>query len=138
MLFVNCAVEEAEPHCSTIEKSPIETSIDTGTNADLITQKFINELSLVHHVNKSNSLELQTPDGSFSVLGKVELQTSFNVDGKHKSTDPVEFLVVGPDWPGPDLMLGKPWLQKNGATIDMCNSQLILHDNFAIPIVENK
>ena len=57
---------------------------------------------------------------------------------QHKSTDPVEFLVVGPDWPGPDLMLGKPWLQKNGAMIDMCNSQLILHDNFAIPIVENK
>ncbi|CAJ0853853.1 5445_t:CDS:1, partial [Entrophospora sp. SA101] len=91
-----------------------------------------------HHVNKSNSLELQTPDGSFSVLGKVELQTSFNVDGKHKSIDPIEFLVLGSDWPGPDLMLGKPWLQKNGAKIDMCNSQLILHDNFAIPIVENK
>ncbi|CAJ0847177.1 6834_t:CDS:1, partial [Entrophospora sp. SA101] len=40
MLFVNCAIEE---------KSPIETSIDTGANADLITQKFINELGLVHH-----------------------------------------------------------------------------------------
>jgi len=103
MLFVNCAVKE---------KSPIETLIDTGSDADLITQKFINELGLVHHVNESNCPELQTPDGSFSVLGKVELQTSFNVDGKHKSTDPVEFLVVGPDWPGPDLVLGKPWLQK--------------------------
>nr|CAG8580880.1 710_t:CDS:2 [Entrophospora candida] len=110
MLFVNCAAEE---------KSPIETLIDTGANADLITQKFINE------------------------SGKVELQTSFsrasstNVGGKHKSTDPVEFLVVEPDWPGPDLMLGNPWLQKNGAIINMCNNKLSIHDNFAIPIFQS-
>ncbi|CAJ0900680.1 2185_t:CDS:2 [Entrophospora sp. SA101] len=58
-------------------------------------------LGLLHHVNETNCLELPTPDGTFSVLGKVELQTSFsrasstNFDGKHKSTDPVEFLVVG-------------------------------------------
>ncbi|CAJ0835314.1 13190_t:CDS:1 [Entrophospora sp. SA101] len=136
MLFVNCAVEEAEPHCYTIEKS-IESLIDTGANADLITQTFINELGLVHHVNESNGIELQTPSGSFSVLGKVELQTSFNVDGRHLSTDPVEFLVVGPDWHGPDLVLGKPWLQKNGATIDMCNNKLSIHDNFAIPIFQS-
>nr|CAG8638821.1 7158_t:CDS:2 [Entrophospora candida] len=124
MLFVNCPVKE---------KSPIETLIDTGANTDLITQKFINKLGLVHYVNESNCPELQTPDGSFSVLGKVELQTSFsrasstNVDGKHISTDPVEFLVVGPDWHGPDLMLGKPWLQKMAQRL-ICMSQINVLD----------
>ncbi|CAJ0881944.1 4513_t:CDS:1, partial [Entrophospora sp. SA101] len=73
----------------------------------------------------------------------VELQTNFsgasstNVDGKNKSIDPVEFLVIGSDWPGPDLVLGNPWLQKNGTMIDMCNNKLSMHDNFAIPIVKN-
>ncbi|CAJ0857698.1 10182_t:CDS:2 [Entrophospora sp. SA101] len=83
-------------------------------------------LGLVHHVNETNCLKLQTPDGAFSVLGKVELQTNFsgarkvelqtnfsgasstNVDGKNKSIDSVEFLVLGSDWPGPDLVLGNP------------------------------
>ena len=45
-------------------------------------------------------------------------------------------MVLGSDWPEhyPDLLLGNPWLQKNNATIDMCNSLLTIDDNFAIPI----
>jgi len=41
---------------------------------------------------------------------------------------PVEFIVLGPDWPDyyPDLVLGMPWFQENGATLDICNSKLLL------------
>jgi hypothetical protein len=36
--------------------------------------------------------------------------------------------VLGPDWPDyyPDLVLGMPWFQENGATLDICNSKLLL------------
>nr|CAG8444472.1 7869_t:CDS:2 [Entrophospora candida] len=39
---------------------------------------YLRQLGLVHHVNETNCLDLQTPDGTFSVLGKVELQTNFS------------------------------------------------------------
>jgi hypothetical protein len=28
------------------------------------------------------------------------------------------------------------WLRENGATLDICNSKLLLDDNFAIPLKE--
>src|SRR5438045_2974669 len=75
-----------------------------------------------------------------SRLGKLKLRTSFNDGEKHKSTEPSEFIVLGPDWPDhyPDLILGMPWLRENGATIDICNSKLSIGDNFAIPFEEVK
>src|SRR5688572_12128329 len=113
MKFVDCIIEE---------KSPIKASIDFGGNINGISQKIINELDLTYH-NESNSAELQTPLASYSILGKLKLRTSFNVGEKHKSTEPTEFMVLGPDWPDhyPDLILGMPWLRENNATIDMCN-----------------
>ena len=35
---------------------------------------------------------------------------------------PVEFIVLGPDWPDyfSDLVLGGLWFQENGATLDIC------------------
>ena len=41
---------------------------------------------------------------------------------------PVEFIILGPDWPDyyPDLVLGMLWFQKNGANLDICNSKLLL------------
>ncbi len=41
---------------------------------------------------------------------------------------PVKFIVLGPDWPDyyPDLVLEMPWFQENGATLDICNSKLLL------------
>ena len=62
---------------------------------------------------------------------------TFNSE-KHKSIGPSEFIVLGPDWPGPDLILGMPWFRENGATLDICNSKLLLDDNFAIPFKEVK
>jgi hypothetical protein len=32
--------------------------------------------------------------------------------GNAKVFDPSEFFVVGPEWDGPDLVLGSPWLEK--------------------------
>ena len=53
---------------------------------------------------------------------------------------PVAFIVLGPDWPDyyPDLVLGMPWFQENGATLDICNSKLLLDNNFATPFKEVK
>ena len=94
------------------------------------------ELGITYH-SESNSIV--TPDASYSTLGKVNLHIGFEDGEKHKST-PVEFIVSGPDWPDyfPDLVLGGPWFQENGATLDICNSKLLLDDNFAIPIKEVK
>ena len=125
MVFVNCVVEE---------NIPIEASIDTCANVNCISQKHIGELGNAYH-DENNSIK--TPDASYSTLGKVNLQIGFNDSKKYKST-PVEFIVLGPEWPGPDLILGGPWFQENGATLDICNSKLLLDDNFAIPFKEVK
>jgi hypothetical protein len=45
-------------------------------------------------------------------------------------------MVLGPDWPDPDLTLGGPWFRKSSATLDICDSKLLLNDNFAIPFKE--
>ena len=125
-MIVNCIVKEY---------IPVEVSIDTSTDVNCISQKHIGELGITYH-SESNSIA--TPDGSYSILGKVNLRIGFEDGEKHKST-PVEFIVVGPDWPDyfPDLVLGIPWFQENGATLDICNLKLLLNDNFAIPFKEN-
>ena len=122
MIVINCAVEK---------NIPIEASIDTGADVNCISQKHIGELGITYH-DKSNSIE--TPDASYSTLGKVNLHIGFNDSEKHK-TIPSEFIVLGPDWPDhfPDLTLGMPWLRENGANFDMHNSLLTIDDNFTIP-----
>jgi hypothetical protein len=95
MIIVNYVIEE---------NIPIEESIDTSTNVNCISQKHISELRITYH-SKSNSIV--TPDASYSILGKVNLYIGFEDGEKHKST-PVEFMVLGPDWPDPDLTLGGP------------------------------
>ena len=119
MIIVNCVVEE---------NIPIEASIDTCTDVNCISQKHIGELGITYH-DKSNSIE--TPDVSYSTLGKVNLCITFNDGKKHKSI-PSEFIVVRPDWPDhfPDVTLGMPWLRENGANFDMHNSLLTIDDNF--------
>ncbi|PKK56551.1 hypothetical protein RhiirC2_799775 [Rhizophagus irregularis] len=92
MVFVNCVVKE---------NIPIKASIDTSADVNCINQKNISELG-----TENNSIK--TPDASYSTLGKVDLHIIFNDGEKHKST-PGEFIVVGPDWPGPDLILGGPY-----------------------------
>src|ERR1044072_6749083 len=123
MVFVNCVVKE---------KIPIEASIDTSTDVNCISQKHIGELGITYH-SESNSIV--TPDASYSTLGKVNLHIGFEDGEKHKSI-PVEFIVLGPEWPGPDLILGGPWFQENNATLDICNSKLSLDNNFTIPFKE--
>ena len=122
MILVNCAVEENDP---------TQAVLDTSANVNCISQKHIGELGITNH-DKSNSIE--TPDVSYSTLGKVNLCITFNDGKKHKSI-PSEFIVVGPDWPDhfPDLTLGMPWLRENGANFDMHNSLLTIDDNFTIP-----
>ena len=125
MIVVNYAVEK---------NIPIEASIDTCTDVNCISQKHIGELGITY---PSESNSIVTPDASYSTLGNVNLHIGFNDSEKHKNISG-EFVVLGPDWPGPDLILGMPWFRENGATLDICNSKLLLDDNFAIPFKEVK
>ena len=112
---MNCVVEE---------NILIAASIDMSTDVNCISQKHIGELGITYH-SENNSIE--TLDVSYSTLGNVNLHIGFNDGKKHKSIS-VEFIVLGPDWPDyyPDLVLGMPWFQENGATLDICNSKLLL------------
>jgi hypothetical protein len=84
---------------------PTQASIDTCADVNCISQKNISELGITYH-SENNSIE--TPDAIYFTIGKVNLHIGFNDGEKHKST-PVEFMVLGPDWPRPDLILGGPW-----------------------------
>ena len=96
MVFVNCVIEE---------NSPTQASIDTCADVNCISQKNISELGITYH-SENNSIETQ--DAIYSTIGKVNLHIGFNDSEKHKST-PGEFIVLGPDWPKPDLILGGLW-----------------------------
>jgi len=120
MILVNCAVEE---------NSPTQAVLDIGANANYVSQKYISELGITY-CGESNSIV--TPDASYSTLGNVNLHIGFNDSEKHKNISG-EFVVLEPDWPGPNLILGMPWLRENDATLDICNSKLLLDDGFAIP-----
>ena len=120
MVFVNCVIEE---------NSPTQASIDTCADVNCISQKNIGELEIAYY-DENNSIK--TPDASYSTLGNVNLHIGFNDSEKHKNISG-EFVVLGPDWPGPNLILGMPWLRENDATLDVCNSKLLLDDGFAIP-----
>ena len=113
-----------------------QASIDTCANINCISQKHIGELGIAYH-DENNSIK--TLDATYSTIGKVNLHIGFNDGEKHKST-PSEFIVAGPDWPDyfPDLVLGMPWFQENGATLDICNSKLLLDNNFATLFKEVK
>ena len=123
-MLINCAVD------------PTQAMLDTSANVNCISQKHIGELGIAYH-DENNSIK--TLDATYSTIGKVNLHIGFNDSEKHKTIFS-EFIVVGPDWPDhfSDLTLGMSWLQENGATLDICNSKLLLDDNFAIPIKEVK
>ena len=72
-------------------------------------------------------------------IKKVNLRIGYEDGKKYKST-PIDFIVLRPDWPDyySDLVLGMPWFQENGATLDICNSKLLLNDNFTIPFKKVK
>src|SRR2546429_9656531 len=127
MIIVNCVVEK---------NIPIRAVIDSDADINCISQKYIGELGITYH-DKSNSIE--TLDASYSTLGKVNLYIGFDDGEKHKRT-PVEFIVLGPEWPDyyPDLVLEMPWFRENGATLDICNLKILLDDNFTIPFKEVK
>jgi hypothetical protein len=125
MKFVNCAVEE---------NKSIPGVLDMGADMNIISYKYISELGITYN-SENNSIE--APDVSYSTLGKINLHISFDDGEKHKRT-PIEFIVLGPEWPDyyPVLVLGMPWFRENGATLDICNSKLLLDDNFAISLKE--
>ncbi len=125
MVFVDCVIKE---------NIPIEAIIDTSADVNCISQKHIGELGITYH-DKSNSIE--TSDASYFTLRKINLHIGFNDSEKHKII-PSKFIVLGPDWPGSDLILEMPWFRENSATLDICNSKLLLDDNFAILIKEVK
>ena len=110
--------------------------IDIGANANFISEKIV---KIAYAKDNSIPRVYGFLDESYSTLGKVNLRIILNDGEKHK-TIPSEFIVLGPDWPDyyPDLVLGMLWFQENGATLDICNSKLLLDDNFAIPFKEVK
>ncbi|CAB4426404.1 unnamed protein product [Rhizophagus irregularis] len=95
MVFMNCVIKET---------SPSQAVLDTGADVSCVSKKHIGELGIAYH-DENNSIK--TLDATYSTIGKVNPHISFNDGEKHKST-PSEFIVVGPDWPGPDLILGGP------------------------------
>ncbi|GBC23970.1 uncharacterized protein OCT59_008737 [Rhizophagus irregularis] len=119
MVFVNRVIEKT---------SSSQAVLDTSADVSCVSKKHIGELGIAYH-DENNSIK--TLDATYSIIGKVNLHIGFNDGEKHKST-PSEFIVVGLDWPKPDLILGGPWFRENGATLDICNSKLLLDDNFAI------
>ena len=84
MILVNCAVEE---------NSPTQAVLDTGADANYVSQKYISELGITYR-GESNSIV--TPDASYSTLGNVNLHIGFNDSEKHKNISS-EFVVLGPD-----------------------------------------
>ena len=121
-MIVNCIVKG---------NIPVEASIDTSTDVNCISQKYISELGITYH-SKSNSIA--TPDAFYSILEKVNLHIGFN-DGEKYKTIPSQFIVLGSDWPDyfSDLTLEMLWLRENGANFNMHNSLLTIDDNFTIP-----
>ena len=103
---------------------------------NVISHKYISELGITYH-SENNSIEI--PDVSYSTLGNVNLHIGFNDGKKHKNISG-EFIVLGPDWPDyfPDLILGMPWFRESDATLDICDSKLLLDNNFAISFKEVK
>src|SRR6266542_3902225 len=93
MIVVNCAVEK---------NIPIKAVIDLGTNMNGISHKYISELGITYH-SENNSIK--TSDVSYSTLGNINLHIGFNNGKKHKSISG-EFIILGSDWPGLDLILG--------------------------------
>ncbi|PKB96491.1 hypothetical protein RhiirA5_434745 [Rhizophagus irregularis] len=119
---------------SLIKNNPSSFSSDYSSDSDIdeIVKMIKHQRIRIRSGSAKPKRSIKTLDATYSIIGKVNLHIGFNDGEKHKST-PSEFIVVGPDWPGPDLILGGPWFRENGATLDICNSKLLLDDNFAIP-----
>ncbi|PKC64245.1 hypothetical protein RhiirA1_462717 [Rhizophagus irregularis] len=83
----------------------VQASINTSANVNCISQKHISKLGIAYY-DENNCIK--TPDASYSTLGKVDLHIGFNDSKKYKSI-PSEFIIVRPDWLGPDLILEGPW-----------------------------
>jgi hypothetical protein len=121
MVLVNYSVEET---------GSTQAVLDTGADVSCVSKKYVDEMEMIYEKDDINP----RVNGNYFTLGKVNLCITFNDGKKHKSI-PTKFIVVGLNWFDhfPDLTLGMLWLRENGATLDICNSKLLLDDNFAIP-----
>jgi hypothetical protein len=104
--------------------------IDIGANVNLISEKIV---KIAYAKDNSIPRVYGFLDESYSTLGKVNLRIILNDGEKHKII-PTEFIVTGPDWPDqfPEILLGSPWMRENSVRLNMCNSTLIINDNFVI------
>ena len=128
MLFVNCIVGK---------NYHIKAFIDSGTSINIIKKKYIDKMDLEIHKNDTG-FKIEGYNESVNILGRVDLQTSFTVNGKYKTTDPIEFFILEDDCIGLDLILGTSWLEKNSAIVNMSTNQLTIHNNFIIPIIDKE
>jgi len=69
-------------NCIVKENILIKILIDTCTDINSISQKYISELRITYY-NKSNIIEMS--NASYSTLGKINLYIIFNDSQKHKS-----------------------------------------------------
>jgi hypothetical protein len=116
---------------SRIILSDFRFKIDIGANVNLISEKIV-KIAYA----KDNSIPRVNGflGESYSILGRVNLRVILN-DGKKHKRIPTKFIVVGSDWPDrfPEILLGSPWMRENNVTLDICNSKLLLANNFAFP-----
>jgi hypothetical protein len=105
--------------------------IDIGANVNLISEKIVK----IAYAKDNSIPRINGFLGeSYSILGRVNLHVILN-DGKKHKCIPTKFIVVGSDWPDqfPEILLGSPWMRENNVTLDICNSKLLLANNFAFP-----
>src|SRR5436190_11141596 len=105
--------------------------IDIGANANFISEKIV---KIAYAKDNSIPRVYGFLDESYFTLGKVNLRIILNDGEKHKIIS-TEFIVTGSDWPDqfPEILLGSPWMRENDVALDLCNSKLLLANNFASP-----
>ena len=84
MLFMNCIVGK---------NYYIKAFIDSGTSINIIKKKYIDKMDLEIYKNDTG-FKIEGYNKSVNILGRVDLQTSFTVNGKYKTTNPIEFFIL--------------------------------------------
>ena len=99
MILINCIVEENDP---------IQAVLDTIANVNCISEKNVDGMKMAYEKDDSNSrVKSWDGAGSYFTLEKVNLHIGFN-DSEKRKTISSEFIILGPDWPEPDLILEMP------------------------------
>src|SRR6185369_12513219 len=110
-----------------INKVPVTTILDSGTNRNIIGESIAKIVGL--KIDNTSDTEIYSPISKFNILGIIRAMeiSVLSQDRKWEQVKVTDVFVTNKPELESVLILGQPWFQENAMKVDFPNKTLTLH-----------